>query len=96
MPKYLLSPQAQQSLIQISHYTLDNYGQQRKKKYLKMLRTRMRTAAKSPEKGQKRNDVKVGYYSLRAEKHHIYYRIRDTHIEIIDVLHQSMQPKLHF
>ena len=53
MPKYLLSPQAQQSLLQISHYTLNNYGQQQKKKYLKK-----------------------------------------AHIEIIDVLHQSMEPKL--
>jgi toxin ParE1/3/4 len=95
VPKYLLSPQAQQSLLQISHYTLNNYGQQQKKKYLKMLRTRMRTAAKNPEEGQERNDIKAGYYSLRAEKHPIYYRVRDAHIEIIDVLHQSMEPKLY-
>ena len=65
------------------------------KKYLKMLRDRMRTAAKNPDKGRDRSEIKPGYYSVRAEKHHIYYRIRDTHIEIIDVLHQSMEPKRH-
>jgi len=55
----------------------------------------MRAASKNPDKGQERSDIKDGYYSIRAEKHHIYYRVRDTHIEIIDVLHQSMEPGLH-
>lgn len=95
MCQYLLSSQAQQSLIQISQYTLENFGQQQKKNYLKMLRDRMRAAAKNPEKGRERSEIKVGYYSVQAEKHHIYYRTRDTHIEIIDVLHQSMEPKIH-
>jgi len=95
MPIYLLSPQAQKSLIQIGQYTFENFGQQQKMYYLKMLRKRMRAAAKSPYKGRERGDIKTGYYSLQAEKHHIYYRIRDTHIEIIDVLHQSMEPKIH-
>ena len=95
MPQFLLSPQALKSLEQISDYTLENYGQQQKKAYLKMLRDRMREAAKNPDKGQERSEIKNGYHSIRAEKHHIYYRVRDTHIEIIDVLHQSMEPKLH-
>ena len=95
MANYLLSPQAQQSLVQISQYTLDSFGERQKKSYLKMLRDRMRAAAKSPEKGKERGDIKPGYYSIQAERHHIYYRIRDTHIEVIDVLHQSMEPKTH-
>ena len=95
MAKYLLSPQAQQSLVQISQYTLDNFGERQKKRYLKMLRDHMRAAAKNPEKGKVRGDIKTGYYSLQAEKHHIYYRIRNSHTEIIDVLHQSMEPKIH-
>lgn len=95
MCQYLLSSQAQQSLIQISQYTLENFGQQKKIRYLKMLRNRMRAAAKNPETGRERSAIKVGYYCVQAEKHHIYYRIRDTRIEIIDVLHQSMEPKIH-
>lgn len=95
MSSYLLSPQAQQSLVQISQYTLDNFGKRQQQNYLKMLRDRMRAAAKNPEKGKERGDIKTGYYSVQAEKHHIYYRVRDSHIEIIDVLHQSMEPKMH-
>jgi len=95
MPKFILSPEALKSLEQISSYTLENYGQQQKKTYLRMLRDRMHLAAKNPDKGKERSDIKEGYHSIRAEKHHIYYRVRDTHIEIIDVLHQSMEPSLH-
>jgi toxin ParE1/3/4 len=72
MAKFLLSPQAQKSLVQISDYTLENYGQGQKKKYLKMLRDRMRTAARNPVQGKERSDIKAGYYSIRAERHHIY------------------------
>lgn len=95
MPNYVLSPQAQQSLLQISKYTLENHGRQQKQIYLRMLRERMRGAAKNPRQGQARGEIKEGYYSLRAERHNIYYRVRDTHVEIIDILHQSMEPKLH-
>lgn len=95
MPEYLLSPQAENSLIQISEYTLGNFGEQQKRKYLKMLRERMREAAASPTKGRERNDIKQGYYSIQAEKHHNYYRQGNACIEIIDILHQSMEPSLH-
>ncbi len=60
-----------------------------------MLRERIRETAKNPARGTARSDIKAGYYSIRAEKHHIYYRIGDTHIEIIDVLHHSMAPEQH-
>ena len=61
MSQYLLSSQAQQSLIQISQYTLENFGPRQKKSYLRMLRDRMRAAAKNPEKGRQRSEIKAGY-----------------------------------
>lgn len=96
MSKYLLSPNAKKHLKEIRDYTRENYGEQQKKSYMKMLKGKMQQAAKSPDKvGVDRSDIKLGYYSIRADKHHIYYRIHDTHIDIIDVLHQSMDPSRH-
>ncbi len=95
MAKYYLSPQAERSLVQISDYTLKSFGERQRKKYLTALRKQMRAAAANPTQGRERNEIKQGYYSVPAEKHHIYYRIGDAHIEIIDVLHQSMEPSLH-
>lgn len=95
MPRFLLSPQAEKSLSQISSYTLKNFGERQRKKYLSMLRKEMRAVAADPKKGRRRNDIKPGYLSVSVEKHHIYYRISDAHIEIMDVLHQSMEPNFH-
>ena len=93
MPGYILSPQAQNSLRQISQYTLNQHGAAQRKTYLKMLRDHMRRIADNPSYGRERSDIKAGYYSLIASKHNIYYRLRDTHVEIMDVLHQSMESR---
>jgi plasmid stabilization system protein ParE len=58
MAEYLLSQRAQQSLVQTSQYTLDHFSERQKKRCLKMLRERMRTAAKKPEKGKVRMPLK--------------------------------------
>ncbi len=93
---YILSPQAQDSLRSIHAYTLNNYGKKQTKLYVTLLRNAMRSAAKNPRsEGTERDDIKQGYYFVRAGKHHIYYRIRDTHIDIIDILHLRMEPTLH-
>jgi toxin ParE1/3/4 len=61
-----------------------------------MLRDCMLEAAQRPDaKGTARDEIAKGYYSVFAGKHTIYYRIRDTYIDIIDVLHQSMDPMRH-
>ena len=55
----------------------------------------MQDLADTPSKGTERTELKKGYYSKFIASHTIYYRISDTHIGIIDILHQSMEPKLH-
>ena len=95
MSRYVLSPAAQESLKQIHKYSLENFGKRQTVLYLKKLRDRMQYLADSPARGKIRDDIKSGYYSHFEGSHTIYYRIRDTHIDIIDVLHQSMEPVRH-
>lgn len=95
MSRYILSPAAQESLQQIHSYSLSNFGKQQTLIYLRRLRDRMQYLADQPTRGKARDDIKAGYYSHFEGSHTIYYRIRDTHIDIIDVLHQSMDPARH-
>lgn len=95
MSKYVLSPQARASLKEIRTYSLKHFGKRRTAIYLKALRDRMRDLAAAPSKGTARDDIKRGYYSAFVGSHTIYYRIADTHIGIIDVLHQRMEPTRH-
>ncbi len=92
MAAYRLSPAAQKSLKKIRAYSLENFGTERTKLYLQDLRDRMKTLARTPNKGLIREDLKVGHHSDFVGSHTIYYRILPSHIEIIDVLHQSMDP----
>ena len=95
MSNYRLSPQARKSLIQISEFTKEQFGEAQRLRYLKLLRKRMRAVARQPESGKHRSEIKPGYYSVYVGKHTLYYRIQYDRIEIIDVLHQSMEPSLH-
>ena len=95
MTTYKLSTEAQQSIVDIADNTEANYGKIQRRKYLISLRNKMRVVASNPENGRVRSDIKKGYYSINVEKHVIYYRVSTEGIEIIDVLHQSMEPRLH-
>ena len=95
MVKYVLSPAAQKSLLNIKVYSIKTFGKRRTTAYLKALRDRMRVLSESPLTGIARNEIKKGYYSYFEGSHTVYYRISETHIDIIDILHQSMEPATH-
>ena len=95
MSKYLLSPEAQKSLLNIKTYSVKTFDKKRTTIYLKALRDRMRALSESPLMGIARNEIKDGYYSYFEGSHTVYYRIKETHIDIIDILHQSMEPSTH-
>ncbi len=95
MSKYFLSPEAQKSLTSIRDYSIKNFGTKRTKAYLQNIRTKMQALSENPMLGTKRHDLRVGYHSFFVGSHTIYYRVNLSHIEIIDVLHQSMEPSRH-
>ncbi len=95
MANYVLSPDAQNSLRDIKQYSIKKFGKDRTKTYLKNMRRRMKDLAENPSRGIIREDLKVGFYSDFIGSHAIYFRIRSSHIDIIDVLHQSMDPSKH-
>jgi len=99
MNKYLLSPNAVRSLKGIEEYTLDTFGKIQTGIYLKKLHEKMQFIAENPKNfGKLRNDISSnwGCYSCFVGSHTIYYEIVSTNeINIIDILHQSMEPQSH-
>jgi len=95
MAKYILSPNAQESLSGIKAYSLEKFGERQTKIYLEKIDERMCFVAVNPNKGKDRDTLKKVFYSISAGSHTIYYKIKDTHIDIVDVLHQKMEPLLH-
>ena len=95
MSKYIVSPAAQRSLRDIRIYSLDKFGKARTNKYLKAIRDHFESLAENPDLSKIRDEVNVGYRSAFVGSHTIYFLLKNDHIEIIDVLHQSMKPSLH-
>ncbi len=95
MSKYVLSKEAQSSLKEIQIYSAKTFGKERTRQYLASIRKRMKALSENPSPGIVREDLKVGYHSDFIGSHTIYYRIQSTHLDVIDVLHQSMDPTKH-
>ena len=87
MAKFILSPEAQKSLNNIRTYSIKNFGTNRTKIYLQSIRERFYQLAENPSLGIVRKDIKAGYHSNFVGSHTIYYRVKSTRIEIVDVLH---------
>ncbi len=92
---YILSPNAQESLRNIKAYSLEQFGTEQTTSYLKLIEKKLRMIAESPDIGRKRKELKKGYLSFLAGSHVIFYRKATTHVDIIDILHQSMETYRH-
>lgn len=98
MGRYLLSPNAIRSINNIEEYTLANFGKIQTGIYLKKLQKKMQFTAENPKSGTLRTDIfsEWSCYSFPVGSHTIYYEIvSDDEINIIDILHQSMEPQYH-
>ena len=82
-------------MAEINKYTIEKFGERQARRYLKNFRDRFNFLVGNPRLGKKRNDIKEGYYSYFEGSHTIYFKILGEDIAIIDVLHQSMEPKRH-
>ena len=92
---YILSPNAQESLRNIKAYSLEQFGKEQTISYLKLIERKLRMIAEGPDIGRKREEIKKGYLCFLAGSHVIFYRKARKHVEIIDILHQSMDPYQH-
>ncbi|WP_462268398.1 type II toxin-antitoxin system RelE/ParE family toxin [Desulfobacter sp.] len=95
MNQYILSLNAQKSLRDIKAYSFEKFGEQQTITYLKLIEKKLQMIAESPDIGRKREEIKKGYLSFLAGSHVIFYRKAKNHVDIIDILHQSMEPYRH-
>lgn len=90
-----LSEAAQEDLIGIWLSTQDRWGEAQADSYLDDLDRALRALAEFPRKGADYSPVMPGMRRLLVGKHAAFYRIKDDHIRIVRVLHQSMDSAAH-
>ncbi len=90
MPDYKLTEAAKMDLRGISAYTKKTWGKEQEKAYREIIRTALRVIAKTPEIGQKRDELTEGLRSFPAGHHMAYYVERRGEIEVARILHPAM------
>lgn len=88
--KFILSPSAIRDLQSISGYTLQNWGAKQEGIYLKGLWEKLAAIESDPGTFRLREDVLKGCRSARYEKHVIFFAVQGQTLQIIRILHGSM------
>ena len=94
--RYRVTPRAAADLNRIATYTLRSWGRRQTTVYLKALSDRFGWLAEHPEIGRARPEILPDLRSFREGSHIVFYRARGTVIEIVGVLHVSMDVDSYF
>lgn len=86
---YELSIEADQDISDIYDYTLLEFGDDQAIAYLADLEPILLKLVKFPELGRERTAIRAGLRSSAYQNHVIFYRILETHIRVVRVLHGS-------
>ena len=86
---------AQTDLVGIWGYTFEQWSEAQADRYLGALEHGIRGLARRPEVGSARNELRIGYRSIRIEHHVVFYTFTDTEVRVRRVLHESMDARLH-
>ncbi|MGR3317212.1 MAG: type II toxin-antitoxin system RelE/ParE family toxin [Candidatus Anammoxibacter sp.] len=95
MPKYQLSEEAQNDLRKIRHYTQENRENNQTKHYLIELTTSFEKLSKTPKLGRTREEIAGNLRSFPVGRHIVFYKERSNGIDVVRVLHASMDIKQH-
>ena len=96
MSELKLTPGARADLDATWDYTATHWGVDQAEAYLLSLSETMQFLANQPGLGRNIDDIKTGYYKFLAASHILIFRKSTNAIEIVRVLHKSMDVELHF
>ena len=88
-------PLAKDDLKEIWRYTYENWGVQQADHYLYELDAAMQKLLVSPDLGRPRDALRAGYRSVHIGRHTVFYRVEGRSLEIVRVLHDSMDVERH-
>ena len=96
MPEFRLSGKAMDDLRSIGQYTQVNWGCEQRNKYLSMLDACFSKIANQPGVGIACDYIRQGYRKYHVGRHLIFYRQTSKVVEIIRILHDSMDVEIYF
>ncbi len=95
MRQIVLSPKAKEDLSQIWDLTLAEWGIEQAEKYIQELWTAIQKQAQNPTTSTDISDVRDGYRKARSGSHIFFFKVTDTQIDVVRILHQRMDFERH-
>lgn len=97
MRLYRVSGKAKSDLLAIGRYTSRKWGKTQRNIYLKQIDDCFTQLAENPELGVTCDYIKKDYRKFPQGSHLVFYKLSSKNVlEIIRVLHNSMDEKLNF
>lgn len=87
---FFLTQKAKADLKDIARYTQKTWGIAQRNIYLTQIDSTFHNLAINPKMGFSCDYIRAGYFKFRVGKHFIFYRIADSDIEIVRILHERM------
>lgn len=94
MSRLVFSPAAAADIDSIWNYTAETWGVAQAESYTDDIRDACMVLAAGERLGRK-VDLREGYLKYQVGRHFLFYRATDTGIEVIRILHQSMDVNRH-
>jgi toxin ParE1/3/4 len=95
MKIYRLSPRVQRDIAAIWDYSGAIWGSDRAESYIRQIQHTCEILAGDMRLGRACDDIRPFYRKFRSGSHILFYREADGDIEIIRILHQSMDFEEH-
>ena len=94
MGRHVLSPRAQEDLDAIWDFSAERWGEDRADSYVRGIWAGIRTVAGDPRRGHA-CDLRDGYFQYSVGRHVLFFKLIADGVDIIRILHQSMNFDLH-
>ena len=95
MARYALSPAAQADLESIWEYSLRRWGEAQTETYVRSIQTACEALAKGTIVSRSAEEIRTGYRKVTVGSHVMFFRIQQGVVEIMRILHQSMDIDQH-
>jgi|SRR3954469_17954711 toxin ParE1/3/4 len=90
MMNYVVSPRAQADIDEIWEYSADRWDIDQANRYISEIRSAIEIVASDPRRGRSCDEIRRGYRRFSAGSHVMFFRIVGDQIDVVRVLHQSM------
>jgi toxin ParE1/3/4 len=95
MSGYVLTPRAQADLDEIWNYTATRWNERQADRYILEIQRAIEIVAHDPQRGRPCDNIRSGYRKYPAGSHFLFFRIVADGIDVIRILHQSMDIERH-